>query len=134
MPCVLSGQVERFDTTFNRGTTVEGGIAVEVFCSGTCCWGTAAAARVRVATVLLHPACYRGCVVRDVFKVLMRRIVRLTWLTFPYLSCPLTRQGLPPQWHALLQVSGITKNEIARNPQAMVDVLGFYTEDVQVRL
>eukprot|EP00043_Microstomoeca_roanoka_P007060 m.68285 g.68285 ORF g.68285 m.68285 type:complete len:480 (-) comp13676_c0_seq1:434-1873(-) len=39
--------------------------------------------------------------------------------------------GLPPQWSALLQVSGITKKEIAKNPQAMVDVLGFYTEDVQ---
>eukprot|EP00049_Salpingoeca_infusionum_P007768 m.126081 g.126081 ORF g.126081 m.126081 type:complete len:486 (+) comp13817_c0_seq1:112-1569(+) len=36
--------------------------------------------------------------------------------------------GLPPQWSALLQVSGITKKEIAKNPQAMVDVLGFYTE------
>ncbi|EDQ91551.1 uncharacterized protein MONBRDRAFT_6420, partial [Monosiga brevicollis MX1] len=38
--------------------------------------------------------------------------------------------GLPPQWSALLQISGISKNEIARNPQAMVDVLGFYTEDI----
>ena len=37
-------------------------------------------------------------------------------------------QGLPPQWSALLQISGISKNEIARNPQAMVDVLGFFTE------
>eukprot|EP00055_Hartaetosiga_balthica_P008207 m.29729 g.29729 ORF g.29729 m.29729 type:complete len:476 (-) comp6177_c0_seq1:215-1642(-) len=36
--------------------------------------------------------------------------------------------GLPPQWSALLQVSGISKKEIAKNPQAMVDVLGFYTE------
>ena len=42
-------------------------------------------------------------------------------------------QGLPPQWSALLQVSGITKKEIAKNPQAMVDVLGFYTEDIEVR-
>lgn len=39
--------------------------------------------------------------------------------------------GLPPQWSALLQVSGITKKEIAKNPQAMVDVLGFYTEDIE---
>eukprot|EP00730_Choanoeca_flexa_P002377 TRINITY_DN11028_c0_g1_i1.p1 TRINITY_DN11028_c0_g1~~TRINITY_DN11028_c0_g1_i1.p1 ORF type:complete len:481 (+),score=95.73 TRINITY_DN11028_c0_g1_i1:155-1597(+) len=38
--------------------------------------------------------------------------------------------GLPPQWSALLQISGISKNEIARNPQAMVDVLGFYTQDI----
>eukprot|EP00056_Hartaetosiga_gracilis_P009027 m.129416 g.129416 ORF g.129416 m.129416 type:complete len:494 (+) comp13046_c3_seq1:111-1592(+) len=36
--------------------------------------------------------------------------------------------GLPPQWSALLQVSGISKKEIAKNPQAMVDVLGFYAE------
>lgn len=39
--------------------------------------------------------------------------------------------GLPDQWSALLQVSGITKNEIAKNPQGVVDVLNFYTEDVQ---
>lgn len=38
--------------------------------------------------------------------------------------------GLPEQWSALLQVSGISKKEIAKNPQAMIDVLGFYTEDV----
>lgn len=38
--------------------------------------------------------------------------------------------GLPPQWSALLQISGISKKEIAKNPQAMVDVLGFYTEGI----
>ena len=39
--------------------------------------------------------------------------------------------GLPDQWNKLLQVSGITKAEVAANPQGIVDVLGFYTEDVQ---
>lgn len=39
--------------------------------------------------------------------------------------------GLPDQWSKLLQVSGITRNEMAKNPQGLVDVLGFYTEDVQ---
>jgi len=39
--------------------------------------------------------------------------------------------GLPDQWSKLLQVSGITRNEMAQNPQGLVDVLGFYTEDVQ---
>ena len=28
-------------------------------------------------------------------------------------------------------MSGITRNEMAKNPQGLVDVLGFYTEDVQ---
>lgn len=36
--------------------------------------------------------------------------------------------GLPDQWSSLLQVSGISKTEIAKNPQGMLDVLGFYTE------
>ena len=37
-------------------------------------------------------------------------------------------QGLPPQWSSLLQVSGISKTELAKNPQGMLDVLGYYTE------
>eukprot|EP00053_Salpingoeca_punica_P006690 m.62773 g.62773 ORF g.62773 m.62773 type:complete len:508 (-) comp13809_c1_seq1:47-1570(-) len=37
--------------------------------------------------------------------------------------------GLPEQWSSLLQVSGISKNEIAKNPQGMLDVLEFYTEE-----
>nr|BAI94587.1 serine/threonine-protein kinase PAK [Monosiga ovata] len=36
--------------------------------------------------------------------------------------------GLPEQWSALLQVSGISKKEIAKNPQGMLDVLEYYTE------
>lgn len=36
--------------------------------------------------------------------------------------------GLPDQWRSLLQVSGLTKEEISKNPQGMLDVLGFYTE------
>eukprot|EP00051_Salpingoeca_urceolata_P031750 m.12841 g.12841 ORF g.12841 m.12841 type:complete len:502 (-) comp4367_c0_seq2:328-1833(-) len=37
--------------------------------------------------------------------------------------------GLPDQWSKLLKVSGLTKNEIAQNPQATLDVLGFYSEE-----
>ncbi len=40
-------------------------------------------------------------------------------------------QGLPDQWSALLQVSGISKHEIAKNPQGMLDVLEFYTGTTQ---
>lgn len=36
--------------------------------------------------------------------------------------------GLPEQWSALLQVSGISKKELAKNPQGMLDVLEYYTE------
>eukprot|EP00038_Savillea_parva_P006251 m.162522 g.162522 ORF g.162522 m.162522 type:complete len:518 (+) comp12205_c0_seq1:58-1611(+) len=36
--------------------------------------------------------------------------------------------GLPASWSSLLKVSGITKTEIAKNPQGMLDVLGFYHE------
>ena len=36
--------------------------------------------------------------------------------------------GLPDQWSSLLSVSGVTKKELAANPQGMLDVLGFYTE------
>jgi len=36
--------------------------------------------------------------------------------------------GLPDQWSSLLSVSGVTKKELAQNPQGMLDVLGFYTE------
>lgn len=36
--------------------------------------------------------------------------------------------GLPEHWSKLLQVSGISKKEIAKNPQGMLDVLEYYTE------
>lgn len=36
--------------------------------------------------------------------------------------------GLPEQWQSLLSVAGISKAEMAKNPQGMLDVLGFYTE------
>jgi protein-serine/threonine kinase len=36
-------------------------------------------------------------------------------------------QGLPPSWSKLLTSSAITKEEAARNPEAVIDVLQFYT-------
>lgn len=36
--------------------------------------------------------------------------------------------GLPDTWRSLLKISGLTKEEISKNPQGMLDVLGFYTE------
>ncbi|KAG0163605.1 signal transducing kinase of the PAK [Apophysomyces sp. BC1034] len=36
--------------------------------------------------------------------------------------------GLPREWHILLQQSGITKREQQENPQAVLDVIGFYKE------
>lgn len=41
-------------------------------------------------------------------------------------------QGLPDQWTKLLTQSHITKEDQARNPQAVLDVLEFYT-DIQKR-
>ncbi len=43
-------------------------------------------------------------------------------------NSPAAAQGLPEQWSALLQVSGISKTELAQNPQGMLDVLEFYTD------
>lgn len=37
-------------------------------------------------------------------------------------------QGLPPQWSKLLTSSAITKEEAARHPEAVLDVLQFYTQ------
>nr|ACZ80664.1 putative serine/threonine p21-activated kinase [Cryptococcus depauperatus] len=39
--------------------------------------------------------------------------------------------GLPPQWSKLLTSSAITKEEAARNPEAVLDVLQFYTQQQQ---
>eukprot|EP00842_Homolaphlyctis_polyrhiza_P007096 jgi/Hompol1/976/HPOL_000250-RA len=36
--------------------------------------------------------------------------------------------GLPREWKNLLETSNITKDEMAKNPQAVLDVLEFYTE------
>ncbi|CAO3653812.1 unnamed protein product [Mucor fragilis] len=36
--------------------------------------------------------------------------------------------GMPREWHILLQQSGITKKEQQQNPQAVLDVLGFYKD------
>lgn len=37
------------------------------------------------------------------------------------------RQGLPKEWKMLLEEAGITKQEQAANPQAVIDVMNFYT-------
>jgi len=37
-------------------------------------------------------------------------------------------QGLPEQWHKLLTNSAITQEDYAKNPQAVLDVLEFYTD------
>ncbi|KAI9031721.1 P21-Rho-binding domain-containing protein, partial [Phycomyces nitens] len=36
--------------------------------------------------------------------------------------------GLPREWQILLKESGITKREQKENPQAVLDVIGFYKE------
>ncbi|KAI9239213.1 MAG: kinase-like domain-containing protein [Podila humilis] len=36
--------------------------------------------------------------------------------------------GLPKEWQQLLQESGISKQDQAANPQAVIDVIGFYTD------
>ncbi|KAJ3371463.1 Protein kinase [Kappamyces sp. JEL0680] len=38
--------------------------------------------------------------------------------------------GLPKEWKSLLQSSKITQEEMARNPQAVLDVLEFYSENL----
>nr|KAJ3419052.1 Protein kinase [Polyrhizophydium stewartii] len=38
--------------------------------------------------------------------------------------------GLPKEWTQLLEKSAITKDEIAQNPQLVIDVLGFYAESL----
>ncbi|KAK9701387.1 hypothetical protein K7432_011738 [Basidiobolus ranarum] len=37
--------------------------------------------------------------------------------------------GLPREWHILLQEAGITKQEQKANPQAVLDAIGFYTDN-----
>ncbi|KAK3060194.1 hypothetical protein LTS18_009102, partial [Coniosporium uncinatum] len=41
--------------------------------------------------------------------------------------------GLPQEWEKLLTASAITKDDYARNPQAVVEVLQFYTEKLVKR-
>lgn len=40
-------------------------------------------------------------------------------------------QGLPDQWTKLLKGSAITAEDAAKNPQAVLDVLEFYTEQTK---
>ncbi|KAH6576467.1 hypothetical protein BASA61_005266 [Batrachochytrium salamandrivorans] len=39
-------------------------------------------------------------------------------------------QGLPKEWNLLLEQSNISKDEMAQNPQVVIDVLGFFTENM----
>ncbi|KAI9280786.1 protein kinase [Sporodiniella umbellata] len=39
--------------------------------------------------------------------------------------------GLPQEWHTLLQYSGISKHEQYQNPQAVLDAIGFYKENIE---
>lgn len=40
-------------------------------------------------------------------------------------------QGLPDQWNTLLKHSKITEEDAAKNPQAVLDVLQFFTEQAK---
>ncbi|KAJ3065681.1 Protein kinase, partial [Podochytrium sp. JEL0797] len=39
--------------------------------------------------------------------------------------------GLPKEWKSLLESSNLSQDEISKNPQAVLDVLEFYTENLQ---
>ncbi|KAG1396868.1 hypothetical protein G6F60_009370 [Rhizopus arrhizus] len=39
--------------------------------------------------------------------------------------------GLPQEWQTLLQYSGISKREQYQNPQAVLDAIGFYKENIE---
>ncbi|CAO3662864.1 unnamed protein product [Rhizopus stolonifer] len=39
--------------------------------------------------------------------------------------------GLPQEWQTLLQYSGISKHEQYQNPQAVLDAIGFYQENIE---
>ena len=41
--------------------------------------------------------------------------------------------GLPVEWERLLKGSALTKEDMAKNPQAVMEVLSFYTDTLQVR-
>lgn len=46
-------------------------------------------------------------------------------------SIVLLPQGLPDQWNALLKGSKITAEDAAKNPQAVLEALEFYTEQTR---
>jgi hypothetical protein len=37
--------------------------------------------------------------------------------------------GLPPEWAKLLDASAITREDYAKNPQAVIEVLEFYSKE-----
>ncbi|KAL5033812.1 hypothetical protein BDEG_21814 [Batrachochytrium dendrobatidis JEL423] len=39
-------------------------------------------------------------------------------------------QGLPKEWNTLLEQSNISKDEMAKNPQVVIDVLGFFADNM----
>ncbi|KAK4929473.1 Protein kinase, partial [Elasticomyces elasticus] len=41
--------------------------------------------------------------------------------------------GLPVEWERLLKTSALTKDDMAKNPQAVMEVLQFYTDKLQKR-
>ena len=48
---------------------------------------------------------------------------------------PITKEftGLPDQWRDLLSCSNITEDEREKNPQAVIDVLQFWTQDMPMQ-
>ena len=74
-----------------------------------------------------------GCLATYQFRSSSPRRLRSYFRWFHSMSFPFTaiaqadNQGLPPSWSKLLTSSAITKEEAARNPEAVIDVLQFYT-------
>ncbi len=46
-----------------------------------------------------------------------------------YLLSRCLKKGLPKEWQMLLQQAGITKQDQQANPQAVIDIIGFYSEN-----
>ncbi|ORZ10648.1 kinase-like domain-containing protein [Lobosporangium transversale] len=46
----------------------------------------------------------------------------------PFILIVVCLHGLPKEWQQLLQESGISKQDQAANPQAVIDIIGFYTD------
>ena len=102
----------------------------------------------------LKPYCFE-IVTRDKsYYVMCKNDEELyTWIDEIYQRCPLTGvsnptnfthkvhvgfdpnsgmfTGLPDQWKQLLSASALTKEDYSKNPQAVLDVLEFYTEQTQ---
>ena len=55
------------------------------------------------------------------------KLYHVTFLNFLCCSHTSLVQGMPEAWAKLLQNSGISREEKKKNPQAVVDILKFYT-------